>query len=154
MNNQSTLEFPDADKGYCCKSCGSFIKAYHRSFNSNMAVALLTLFRSGITDYVHLENLLLEKGLKRCGDFSYLVHYRLIEKLKEKRQDNSTRNGMYKITSAGIMFCEDKITVKSKFIIQKNKLLGFEGKEINIKTALGTKFNYDSLMGNQCHHNN
>lgn len=146
--NQTSLNFPDADKGYCCKSCGSFIKTYHRSFNSNMAVALLTLYRSGITDYVHLENLLLEKGLKRCGDFSYLVHYRLIEKLKEKREDGSNRNGMYRITSNGIMFAENKTTVQEKFIIQQNKLLGFEGKEIGIKDALGIKFNYNELMQN------
>lgn len=144
--NQTSLTFPDADKGYCCKSCGSFIKAYHRSMNSNMAVALLTLYKSKISDYVHLENLLLEKGLKRCGDFSYLVHYRFIEKLKEKRLDGSSKNGMYRITSNGIMFCENKITAPSKFIIQQNKLLGFEGKDINIKDALGTKFHYDTLM--------
>jgi hypothetical protein len=146
--NQTKITFPDADKGYCCSSCGSYIKAYHRSFNSNMALCLLVLYKSGITDYVHLENLLLEKGYKRCGDFSYLVHFRLIEKLKEKRDDGSPRNGLYRITSNGIMFAEGKTTVQSKFIIQQNKLLGFEGKDINIKDALGTKFNYDILMDN------
>lgn len=148
MNNQSAIEFPNADKGYCCKSCGSFIKAYHRSFNSNMALCLIVLYKSGITDYVHLENLLLEKGYKRCGDFSYLVHFRLIEKLAEKRSDGSNRNGMYKITTSGIMFAEGKTKVQEKFIIKQNKFLGFEGKEIGIKEALGVKFNYNEIMDN------
>lgn len=147
--NQSTLEFPDADKGYCCKICGSFIKAYHRSFNSNMALALLVLYKSGITDYVHLENLLLDNGYKRCGDFTYLIHYRLIERLKEKREDGSKKNGMYKITSLGIMFIESKGSVKSKFIIQNNKLLGFEGADVYIKDVISKKFNFNELMNNK-----
>lgn len=111
-----------------------------------MCVALICLYNSGIQDYVHLENLLLERGYKRCGDFSYLSHFRFIERLKEKRLDGSSRNGMYRITSSGIMFAEGKITAKSKFIMRQNKLQGFEGEDIYIQQALGKKFNYDELI--------
>ena len=136
----------DAIKGYHCECCGSYIKEYHRSLNSNMALALIVLYNSGIQDYVHLENLLMERGYKRCGDFSYLSHYRFIERLSEKRSDGSSRNGMYKITSLGLMFSEGKITAKSKFIMRQNKLQGFEGNDIYIQQALGKKFNYDELI--------
>ncbi len=87
-----------------------------------------------------------ELGYKRSGDASYLVHYGLIERMDKKREDGSPRNGMYKITGRGIMFVENKSTVKRTFIIYNNRHEGFEGDEINIKDALGKKFDYRELM--------
>lgn len=143
---QSSITFPDADKGYNCPHCGGYCKRYYRHFNSNMALALIVLYRNLDKGFVHLENLMKEAGYKRCGDASYLRHYRLIEKKEGKRDDGSPRNGMYKITSAGIMFVEGKTKVKAKYVIYKNKHEGFEGDEINIKDALGKKFDYRELM--------
>lgn len=111
---QSVMDFetkvkPQTEK---CPCCGHQSIVYRRSINSNMCVALICLLKSGNTGFVHMEELLRSSGYKRCGDFSYLVHYRFIEKLKEKREDGSSRNGMYKITSSGIMFAENKTTAK------------------------------------------
>jgi len=143
---QIGLELPDADKGYTCPHCGQYCKRYYRHFNSNMAIALIVLYRNLDKGFVHLENLMKEAGYKRCGDASYLRHYRLIEKKEGKREDGSPRNGMYKITSAGIMFVEGKTKVKKKYIIYNNKHEGFEGDEITIQDALGKKFDYRQLM--------
>ena len=134
------------DKGYICQCCNLFVKRYKRSINSNMALALLTLYKSGVMDFVHLENLMQSKGYKRCGDASYLIHWRLLERCKEKREDNSSRNGKYKITSAGIMFCEQKIKVKQGIYIFNNTYEGFWGEDISIQDALGEKFSYENLM--------
>jgi len=147
MKRQTLIEgFPDKSVGYTCQCCGQFVKQYKRHFNSNMGLAMLMLYKHRDKGFVHLENLMSENGYKRCGDASYLRHYSLIQPLKEKRQDGSQRNGYYKITGLGIMFCELKTTVKEKFIIFNNKLEGFEGKDITILDALGEKFNYDTLM--------
>lgn len=143
---QSNINFPNPDTGYRCSCCGQFCKRYYRHFNSNMAIALIVLYRNLDKGFVHLENLMKEAGYKRCGDASYLRHYRLIEKKEGKREDGSPRNGMYKITSAGIMFVEGKTKVKKKYIIYNNKHEGFEGDEITIQDALGTKFDYRQLM--------
>lgn len=143
---QNAINFPDKNKGYTCPCCDQFVKAYIRSFNSNMAVALLVLYKNRNKGFVHLETLLTESGHKRCGDASYLRHFKLIEALKEKRDDGSKRNGKYKITGLGIMFCENKVTVKSNFEIFNNKVEGFSGEEVNIHQALGTKFSYQELM--------
>lgn len=134
------------ERGYVCPCCNSFIKLYKRSFNSNMCLALIAIYNSGIRTFTHMENLLREKGYKRCGDFSYLVHYGLLEKLEGKREDGSPKNGMYKITGRGIMFVENKLTVQEKFLMYNSVCEGFDGKEINIKEALGTRFHYDQLM--------
>lgn len=146
MTAQPTLAFPDKMKGYECPCCGQFVKMYSRAFNSNMGVALLVLYRNRERGYVHLENLLTTSGYRRCGDASYLKHYGFIEPLNEERKDGSKRNGKYRITGRGIMFCELKLTASSKFLMFNNKCYGFEGEEVNIKGVLGTKFNYAELM--------
>lgn len=111
-----------------------------------MGLALLVLYKHRDKGFVHLENLMREQGYKRCGDASYLRHYQLIEALDEERKDGSKRNGMYKITGRGIMFCEKKLKVQKKFLIYNNQLEGFEGEEVNIEDVLGEKFNYAKLM--------
>jgi hypothetical protein len=93
-----------------------------------------------------METLISESKHNRCGDFSYLAHYGLIKALKAEREDGSPRNGYYQITGTGIMFAEAKLTVKEKFLMFQGKCEGFEGEEIDIYQALGTKFNYSELM--------
>ena len=134
---------PDAnqnyDAGFYCNHCGSYNKRYRRKLNSNMAAALIQLYKNPGGDFVHLENFLASKGLKRCGDASYLRFYNFIEKKKDKRADGSSRNGFYRITGLGCLFVEKKITAKETFLILHNRLEGFEGKEIYIDEV--PKFN-------------
>lgn len=146
MSTQPEIFFPDANKGFYCNCCGSYVKIYRRSFNCNMALALIALYRYTKGEYVKVEKFLTEHGYQRCGDFSYLRHYGFIEAKKEKREDNSSRNGFYRITGIGRLFVEAKEKAKEKFLIQNNKLLGFDGNEINIYEALGKKFDYQKLM--------
>jgi hypothetical protein len=148
MPNQLEVAFPDANKGYFCQCCGSYVKLYRRTFNCNMALALIALYRHTKGEFVKVEDFLTKHNYQRCGDFSYLRHYGFIEPLKEKREDSSQRNGFYRITGIGRLFCEGKEVAKEKFLIQNNKLLGFEGEDITIIDALGTKFNYSILMSN------
>lgn len=143
---QSEITYPDPIKGFYCACCGGYVKIYRRSFNSNMGLSLIALYRHTKGEFVKVEDFLTKNGYQRCGDFSYLRHYGLIEALKEKREDNSPRNGFYRITGLGRLFVEGKELVKEKFLIQNNKLLGFEGEEINIIDALSNKFNYNDLM--------
>lgn len=144
--NQTEIVFPNPVKGFYCSCCGGYVKIYRRSFNSNMALCLIALYRNQKNEFVKVEDYLIKNGYQRCGDFSYLRHYGFIEALKEKREDNSPRNGFYRITGLGRLFVEGKGTAKEKFLIQNNKLLGFEGDEIDIMDALGTKFDYEKLM--------
>ena len=96
------------NKGYYCPCCSSFVKEYKRTLNSNMARALIVLYRFSMGKFSHLEKLIKDKGYERCGDASYLVHYGLIDRLKEDRVDGSSRNGYYRVTMEGIMFVEGK----------------------------------------------
>lgn len=144
--HQIGLIFPDREKGYVCDHCGSYVKLYKRSFNSNMGICLLALYKHKVNGFVKVEDFLLEHGYKRCGDFSYLIHYNMLEKMKGKREDGSSKNGFYRLTSMGVMFCEGKTKVKEHFLICNNKLEGFAGREIDIHESLGNKFSFDKLM--------
>lgn len=135
-----------ADEGYRCKCCGSYIKRYRRSLNSNMALTLIHLYKSGIIDWVHVEKFMSEKKLPRSGDFHKLIHWGLLEKLKEDRPDGSSRNGYYKLNGKAIMFVEKKLTVHKTAKIINNVFEGFEGGQVNIIDCLSEKFNYSELM--------
>ena len=135
------------DKGYTCPCCGLFVKRYTRTFNSNMAIALIALYRYSENKFVHLEEFLQKHGYQRCGDAAYLVHYGFLEKKLGEREDGSKRNGHYKLTGRGLMFVEGKIKANKNFLIFNNKCEGFKGDMIDIFGALGNKFNYNQLMG-------
>lgn len=137
----------DYDKGFTCDCCGAYCKRYTRSFNANMAMCLILLYRFNINGFIKVEDFLIKNGQKRCGDFSYLTHYGYLERQKVKREDGSPRNGYYRLTSFGVMFVEGKINAREKFMILNNKFEGFAAGEIDIRKALGKKFNYDDLMG-------
>lgn len=147
---QTEMTFPNRNSGYTCSCCGQFVKTYHRKLNSSMACVLLLIYRSGKRSYFHVENWLKEIGRSELrADYHKLRFWKFIEPKLENREDGSPRNGFYKITGLGILFSEDKTTAKEKAIIFNNKLERLDGEEINIKTALGLKFNYDLLMNNQ-----
>lgn len=112
-----------------------------------MAMVLMLVYRSGKRDFFHIENWLKEIGKPELrADFHKLRFWNFIEKKVEDRKDGSNRNGFYKITGRGIMFCEDKITAKEKVLIYNNEFLGFEGKDISIKDV--SSFDYNELMNN------
>lgn len=134
-------------EGFKCKCCGQYCKLYTRKLNSSMALVLLLIWKSGKTNYIHVENFL--KELNRANlraDFHKLVWFNLLERKKELREDNSPRNGFYKITGRGIAFAGNKLTVPKCVKIYNNHFEGFEGEQVNIIQALGEKFNYQELI--------
>ena len=154
---QTSISFPDPDKilldrnaqaGYRCNCCGQFVKIYTRKLNSSMAQVLILIYRSGKTDYFHVEDYL--KSLNKASlraDFHKLRYWGLLKKKIENREDNSPRNGFYRITPSGIMFVESKIQVKEAVLIFNNEFMGFSGNDVSIDECLGRKFSYSELMG-------
>lgn len=146
------FDFPEqavvdkADEGYCCSKCGSFIKRYRRKINSNMAYTLLLLYKAKKFDWLHVEKWLLENKHPRSGDFHKLVLFGLLDKMEGEREDGSPRNGYYKLNGKSLLFCENKLTVPEKAVILNGKLEKFEGKQVGIVWALGSKFSYFELI--------
>lgn len=139
----------DKDKGYNCPACTLYVKRYKRSFNANMAAALLAFHKHSGGRFVHLEDFLAQHGhggANRCGDAAKLVLFGLLEKMPGARKDGSKRNGYYRITDKGHQFATGNITVPSHFFMFNNRLDGFTGEPVTIGEALREKFNYRELM--------
>lgn len=146
---QSEFDFGKSKRKECiCPHCGHKSIEYLRKLNSNMAYTLLSLYRHKVFSFVHVEKFLKEHGYPRSGDFHKLVHWGFIEKKSGEKEDGNPDNGFYKITGRGIMFAESKATAKEIALIMDNEFKGFAGRDIDIKDALGTKFNYNELMDN------
>lgn len=143
---QSAVTFPDADKGYNCPCCGTFLKRYYRKMNANMAVTIIAMYVKKKFGFIRVEEFLRLNGYQRSGDFPYLVHWGILEKMPGERIDGSKKTGFYKLTDKGRQFVKGEITVKQTMIFYKGKCEGFEGDEITIQQALGKKFDYRELM--------
>lgn len=136
----------DADKGYICPCCGSFCKRYYRKMNANMCIVMIALFNKKKFGFVKIEEFMRVGGFKRSGDFPYLVHWGFLEKMEGKREDGSSKNGFYKLTEKGRQFVLCQITAPQTLIWFNGKCEGFEGRDVNIKEALGKQFDYAELM--------
>lgn len=144
--NETTAQAIDI--GYTCPHCNQFVKRYKRSFNANMAMALIALHKYSNGEFVHLFDFCIKHcGGKINGDAPKLQVYGFIEKMAGNREDGSTRNGMYRITEWGRLFVMGGVTAYSHFFIFNNNFEGFTGDRITIVDALGKRFNYQELMG-------
>jgi hypothetical protein len=142
--------------GVACPCCGQFAKRYRRKITSSMAYALILINRAH-KQYPEKKWLHVERYLKQLpgvptsmrGDFAKLIYWDLIVKEDRIRDDGSSRNGYYAITSAGRSFVSGGLSVPKYVLIYNNQFQGFEGDYITIKQSLGSKFNYNELMNGQ-----
>lgn len=145
--SEEQKELLDPDKGYNCPCCGQFCKRYRRKLNANMAVVMIALYRKKKFGFIKVEEFMRLQGYQRSGDFPYLVHWGMLEKMQGKREDGSSKNGFYKLTDKGREFVMHRITVPQILVILNGKIEGLEGKLVSIEDALGKKFNYREIMG-------
>lgn len=143
-----TEKLEDLKEGGLCPHCHQFVKRYKRKINSGMAITLINIykFNKENKDFFHVEDYGTKNNIKISHDFSLLRFWNLIEKCNGEKDDGNKNIGFYKITPRGIDFVEKKINVKKSVFLFNDKFLGFSDEEINIKDALGSKFNYDELM--------
>lgn len=135
------------DPGEVCPCCNQKAKVYPRTVHHTLAVALIQLYRRGLTympnaptPFVHAPSL--------PGDtheISQLVWWGLIEEEKGKRPDGG-RKGFWRITQAGIDFVEGKRTIQKTARVYDAQVVSYRGKQVTIKDCLDDPFDYDRLM--------
>lgn len=147
------FQFPEQkdklDEGFKCPCCGRYSQRYRRKLNTNMCMVLISLYKSNVREFVHVEKWLQEQGLPRSGDFHKLVHWGLLDKLVEDREDGSSRNGYYRLNGRSLLFVEGKLPVHEKAVILNGKFQEFEGELVTIQQCLPEKFNYENLMNGE-----
>ena len=131
--------------GATCACCGRKVKLYSRSISGQMTYALIKLVRLYQSDrgFHHISELV---NAGNGGDFARWERYGLI--IGKENEDSTKRtSGLWVPTIAGIDFVHGRTTVQSRILMYNNRVYGFEGKDVDVETALGKKFDYRELMG-------
>lgn len=141
------------EEGVECPCCKQYVKLWKRKLNSSMAHGLILISKklNGVNteDWFNMEDYFKELPVPATlrGDMPKLRHWGLLEKKDGVKEDGNKNVGLYKITNKGMLFVTGLITVPERSKLYNQKFYGHEGEFINIKTALGNKFNYGELMG-------
>lgn len=131
------------DKGADCPLCHQRAQTYRRKLNTGQVRGLITMWHVYGRQWGHLPS---TATLARLGgEFARLRYWGLVEEATDPRPDGG-RAGWWRITDRGQRFVLGQLTVPTYAKIYNNKVQGFEGPHVNIKQALGTKFNYNDLM--------
>ena len=141
----------DLRKGTTCICCRQPVKQYSRPLTSSMAMALIIIYNTSQSEYIHLEETFKDMDIPSSirGDVPKLRFWNLIEpKIGTGKEDGNPNNGYYRITEIGRRFVENKASVSSHVLLYNNTMYGYpEGcKEINIVQALKNKFNYEEIV--------
>lgn len=130
------------DGGAACPCCERRAQVYHRSLNSGMARSLIAIYKKGGTsNFVYIPTSI----SARSREEGKLRYWGLLEEERTRRPDGG-RAGWWRVTERGREFILRQITVPKYVYEWDGKRIKFDGPEIDIRTALGTKFNYEELM--------
>ena len=142
--------------GVTCVCCGQFVKLYKRKINSGMAKALIDIYHETArckddraTEtllWIHVKEYLRVNKLHNGHDWTLLQHWGLLE---ERKTDSGLPNsGRWRITENGEKFVRLQLKVPKQLNFYNSKVYGRSDEMIDIKQALGNKFDYQELFAN------
>jgi hypothetical protein len=131
-------------RGVRCPCCGQYAKVYRRKLNSGMVRSLITIYRRGGMDWVHVPTLL--EGVRCAREEGKLRNWNLLQESDEPRADGG-KSGWWRVTGFGVDFVNDRARVPKYATFYDNALLKLDGPLVGIRDCLGSKFNYFELMG-------
>ena len=124
-----------------------------------MALALLSFFRASEnlpdhhSGWLHAEDTFKEDRRlpsSARGDFAKLRHWGLVERAGGEREDGSPRNGHYRMTERGRLFCMRRLRVRPAIYEYNGDVYpppaGADTTPVSIVDALGKRFDYSELM--------
>lgn len=128
-------------EGVTCPVCDQHVKIYRRKVNAGMARSLISMYRAGGTDFVHLPTAV---GA-RSREEGKLRYWGLVEEQSGRRGDGG-RSGYWRVTEAGELFIANKLRIRQYAEVYDGQCLALTGEMVNIKDAIGDAFAYDELM--------
>lgn len=155
----SWLDSHLSEEGTVCPACEQFVKLYKRKLYSTMALALVRVYKyftsPNASEWLHLPKYLAsttDAWRFAGGDEAKLVYWGFLEALGGAREDDSRRNGFYKITENGVKFIKGEIVVPKYTYIYNQDVWGqsdgtfFPREMTDIHEAFGSRFSYRDLM--------
>lgn len=130
-----------------CPCCRRHAQIYRRTLHFTTAWQLIRLYRlNGYGEYVNASRLIME-GQQGVGDFSKAKYWELIERRDMTNADDGKKSsGWWRLTGKGMCFVLGKITIPKVALIFDDKLIGFEGEQVDIQFSLNQRFDYERLM--------
>jgi hypothetical protein len=136
----------EGDGGHC-PCCGRWGKIYKRALNASMARSLMWLVnRPHRGDgWTHVPSNA-PTWMLRSSQLPTLHLWGLVESSDTKTKLASS--GLWKPTQKGIDFANDVCSVPKYVYVYDNAVRGFEGPNIVVREALGSKYDYAEIMAN------
>jgi hypothetical protein len=145
------------DAGTTCPCCGLYVRRYRRALGASQAAWLCWLVRAWEQDprWYEANECRSVNGFVVGGDYAKVVYWGLAEcKPAEEGEPERARNsGPWRPTEKGIAFVRSETNVWSHVYIFDGQIdramgrEGFAGNLLLIRDVLGTRFDYDALMG-------
>lgn len=135
-----------AEAEVICPCCTRLAKVYDkRKLNSAMAARLIGFYRQfGVGEWFHSPSF-----ARNDGDTGKLGYWHLVEEERTIRRPDGGRAGYWRVTPTGQAFVRGEITVPKFAVVYDKVVLQLTGEPINIRQALGSKFDYAELMGHR-----
>lgn len=135
-----------ANGGCKCPVCEQTVKIYRRRINSNIARALIAMYRQhGVGAWFHIRDV--GRSYSTAGEFAFLRFYGLIEKKEHTEGDEGKKSsGYWKLTDLAGKFVRKEVLLSKYIKLYNGACLGFEGGDISIEACLQNKFDYNDLM--------
>lgn len=147
--------FDTVEDGAKCPCCQQLAKLYKRNLNSGMARSLVWLVRQSNANKV---NGLSPAGwvylgkeapawLLRTKELATTRHWGLVELKPRDPEDTARRtSGIWRPTEKGVDFVHCRLRVPKRVHLYDNIQCGWSEEHVSVVEALGTKFDYASLM--------
>lgn len=134
-------------EGSECPTCTQFAKLYPVKVPAVAVKDLIRLYNlvnGEAWEYQHVN----EFANLASRSFAKLAFWELIE--AEANEDTAKRtSGMWCLTSLGKQFVEQSVKIPNRAYIYDSQRRAYSKDLVDIKTALGNKFNYEELMNSQ-----
>lgn len=137
-------------EGHKCPVCTQLTKVYKRKLNYVPAAVLITLYRVHGQEWAHVPSIVRAHlpSLAHQGGYATLSGYwGLVEEETEIKRDDGGRAGYWRVTEKGVAFIRREVYVPKYAYIFDGRCLKLDGGPVYIGACLGTKFDYNELMG-------
>lgn len=126
-----------------CPCCSRRVSRYRRRIHGEMGRFLCLLVRSFLdgTEWTHIE-----KIQPKNGNYAMLRLWDLATP-SSKRNAGRNAHGLWRPTMSGVLFAQGHTHVEKYLFLWNGQVVGRSEDVVTIREVLGTKFNYQELMG-------
>jgi len=136
-----------AGEGVGCPCCGKFVKRYNHGLSAGRVRALCWLVGASGQgrEWVHVPTAG-PRWLVKTNTHPTLVWWGLLERKPADDTTDTKHQGFWRPTLLGVRFARGVVEVPRRVSTYNAEVLGFSDEVIDVRTALGVKFNYQDEM--------